>query len=73
MRWGLVPFFWKKTPKDVPATFNARAETVADKPMFREAFASGDAGIKRVGNPTATVRIKADLNFSALNQSLISA
>jgi putative SOS response-associated peptidase YedK len=38
MRWGLVPFFWKKTLKDVPPTFNARAETVADKPMFREAF-----------------------------------
>jgi putative SOS response-associated peptidase YedK len=38
MHWGLVPFFWKKTLKDVPATFNARAETVADKPMFREAF-----------------------------------
>ena len=38
MRWGLVPFFWKKTLKEVPATFNARAETVGDKPMFREAF-----------------------------------
>jgi putative SOS response-associated peptidase YedK len=38
MRWGLVPFFWKKTLKEVPATFNARAESVADKPMFREAF-----------------------------------
>lgn len=38
MRWGLVPFFWKKSLKEVPATFNARAETVADKPMFREAF-----------------------------------
>lgn len=38
MRWGLVPFFWKKPLKDVPATFNARAETVADKPMFRDAF-----------------------------------
>ncbi len=38
MRWGLVPFFWKKTLKEVPATFNARAETVAEKPMFREAF-----------------------------------
>ena len=24
--------------KDVPATFNARAETVAEKPMFRTAF-----------------------------------
>ncbi len=38
MRWGLVPFFWKKTLRELPATFNARAETVADKPMFREAF-----------------------------------
>ena len=38
MRWGLVPFFWKKTLKEMPATFNARAETLAEKPMFREAF-----------------------------------
>jgi putative SOS response-associated peptidase YedK len=38
MRWGLVPSWWKKSLKDVPATFNARAETVADKPMFRDAF-----------------------------------
>jgi putative SOS response-associated peptidase YedK len=38
MRWGLVPFFWKKTLKDVPATFNARVETVHEKPMFRDAF-----------------------------------
>ncbi len=38
MRWGLVPVWWKKGLKDVPATFNARAETVAEKPMFRTAF-----------------------------------
>jgi putative SOS response-associated peptidase YedK len=38
MRWGLVPFFWKKTLKEVPATFNARVETIADRPMFREAL-----------------------------------
>ena len=38
MRWGLVPVWWKKSLKDVPATFNARAETVAEKPMFRDAF-----------------------------------
>jgi putative SOS response-associated peptidase YedK len=38
MRWGLVPFFWKKSLKEAPATFNARAETVAEKPMFRFAF-----------------------------------
>lgn len=41
MRWGLVPFFWKKTLKDLPATFNARAETLAEKPMFRDAFKRG--------------------------------
>ena len=38
MRWGLVPGWWKKTLKELPATFNARAETVVDKPMFRDAF-----------------------------------
>jgi putative SOS response-associated peptidase YedK len=38
MRWGLVPWWWKKTLKQLPASFNARAESVADKPMFRDAF-----------------------------------
>ena len=38
MRWGLVPVWWKKPLKDVPTTFNARSETVAEKPMFRDAF-----------------------------------
>ena len=38
MRWSLVPAWWKKSPKEVPATFTARAEAVADKPMFRTAF-----------------------------------
>jgi putative SOS response-associated peptidase YedK len=38
MRWGLIPSWWKKTAKEVPSTFNARAETVAEKPMFRLAF-----------------------------------
>ncbi len=38
MRWGLVPYFWKRMLKEVPATFNARAETVADQPMFRDSF-----------------------------------
>jgi putative SOS response-associated peptidase YedK len=35
---GLIPGWWKKTAKEVPSTFNARAETVAQKPMFRSAF-----------------------------------
>jgi putative SOS response-associated peptidase YedK len=29
MRWGLIPSWWKKTAKEVPSTFNARAETGA--------------------------------------------
>src|SRR5271156_73428 len=42
MRWGLVPYFWKKSLKEVPATFNARAETIAEKPMFRDSFKGQD-------------------------------
>jgi len=38
MRWGLAPSWWKKPLNELPATFNARAETVAEKPMFRSAF-----------------------------------
>jgi putative SOS response-associated peptidase YedK len=28
MRWGLIPCWWKKALKELPASFNARAETV---------------------------------------------
>jgi putative SOS response-associated peptidase YedK len=39
MRWGLVPWWWSKPLKELRmATFNARAETVETKPVFREAF-----------------------------------
>jgi putative SOS response-associated peptidase YedK len=40
MRWGLVPSWWKKPLNELPSTFNARAETVVEKPMFRSAFKS---------------------------------
>jgi putative SOS response-associated peptidase YedK len=38
MRWGLVPS-WAKDPAIGYKTINARAETVAEKPSFRNAFA----------------------------------
>jgi putative SOS response-associated peptidase YedK len=39
MRWGLIPSWWSKSLKEFKlATFNARAETVAEKPMFRDSF-----------------------------------
>ncbi|MFO1125738.1 MAG: hypothetical protein U1E25_10915 [Methylocystis sp.] len=37
-----MPSWWKKPLSELPATFNARAETVAEKPMFRSAFKAKD-------------------------------
>ena len=37
LRWGLVPF-WAKDPSMGARMINARAETVAEKPSFRNAF-----------------------------------
>ncbi len=37
-RWGLLPS-WAKDPSLANRLFNARAETVAEKPSFRSAFA----------------------------------
>ena len=36
-RWGLVPF-WAKDPSIGARMINARAETVAEKPSFRNAY-----------------------------------
>ena len=36
MRWGFVPH-WYDTPNDGPLIINARSETIAEKPAFREA------------------------------------
>ena len=62
MRWGLIPYWWKKPLKQLPATFNARAEGVASKPMFRDAVLDlsprGDAERRGVAGsrPGAGVR-----------------
>ncbi len=37
MRWGFIPA-WYKAPNDGPLIINARADTVAGKPAFREAI-----------------------------------
>ena len=37
MKWGLIPF-WAKDPSIGNRMINARAETVAEKPSFRQAF-----------------------------------
>jgi putative SOS response-associated peptidase YedK len=39
MRWGIVPYWWSKPLKELRLpTFNARVETVTEKPFFREPF-----------------------------------
>src|SRR2546426_11234168 len=37
LRWGLLPA-WGKDPTKVQQPINAKAETAAEKPMFRDAF-----------------------------------
>lgn len=37
LRWGLLPHWMRARPEKPP--INARAETVAEKPMFRDAYA----------------------------------
>lgn len=37
LRWGLVPS-WSAEPRSNYSTINARAETVAEKPTYRQAF-----------------------------------
>lgn len=37
LRWGLVPWF-AKDPKDAHRAINARAESLAERPTFRQAF-----------------------------------
>lgn len=49
-RWGLVPFFWKKALKEMKySTFNAKSETAATTPSFREPFKRRRCIIPAVG------------------------
>ena len=48
MRWGLIPNWWNKPLKEMRlATFNARAETVAQKPMFAQRSKAIAASFRR--------------------------
>jgi len=40
IRWGLIPN-WATDPKKVPNPFNARAESVRDKPLFADLIEGG--------------------------------
>jgi putative SOS response-associated peptidase YedK len=63
VRWGFLPRF-ARDPASLPLLFNARGETVADKPAFRAAFrrrrclvpASGFYEWRREGEGRATRR-----------------
>ena len=37
VRWGLIPY-WAKDPAKLPKMHNARADTITEKPSFREAY-----------------------------------
>jgi putative SOS response-associated peptidase YedK len=39
-RWWLVPSWWQKELKALPTLFNARAESLTEKPIFRGALQS---------------------------------
>lgn len=48
LRWGLLPF-WAKDTRLAYKTINARAETVAQKPSYREAFKHRRAVVPMAG------------------------
>jgi putative SOS response-associated peptidase YedK len=37
-RWWMIPHYWSKPLKALPAAFNARAEDLVKKPYWRDAF-----------------------------------
>lgn len=37
-RWWFIPSWWDRPPKELPTSFNARAEEIEHKRFFKEAF-----------------------------------
>ncbi len=49
-RWGLVPRWWRQPLAELrAATFNARSEEAAEKPMFRDAWRRGRCLVPAIG------------------------
>lgn len=63
MRWGLIPS-WAQDPKIGSKMFNARAETIAEKPSFKKALRfhrciiPASALFEWKGSPGAKVKVK---------------
>jgi len=66
MRWGLVPS-WSKDDKSGAAMINAKAETVAEKPAYRKAFASRPWEKARAAIPPSTKFIRVGVTLLDLS------
>ena len=79
MRWGLVPS-WAKDPSVGNRMFNARAESVSDKPAFRTALArrrclvpaSGFFEWHKLAGPRSTARQKQPYYITPLDGSVLA-
>ena len=48
-RFWLIPSWWDRPLKNLPSTFNARSEGIAERPMFRDAFENSRCLIPATG------------------------
>jgi putative SOS response-associated peptidase YedK len=48
-RWWLIPRFWNKSLKALPASFNARSDEIENKPFWRDAFRSSRCLVPATG------------------------
>lgn len=48
-RWWLIPSWWSKPLSDLSTTFNARSETAANKPFFRQAYKNRRCAVPATG------------------------